>query len=238
VNFDEPTRGGEHASQVVDAGTRQRVLAAVTEHGPVTASEVAARLGLTAKGVRRHLDALAEQGAIGPHDPTVGPARGRGRPARSWVVADAGHEVLASDYDHLAAQALRYLAATAGSGAVDDFARRRAASLEGRYAGSLTAVGTGPAARVHALVGALTSDGYAASARPVGSGALAGIQVCQGHCPVKHVAEEFPQLCQAETDAFSRLLGVHVQRLSTLASGQHVCTTFVPVPTPKERSSR
>ncbi len=39
---------------------------------------------------------------------------------------------------------------------------------------------------------------------------------------------EFPQFCQAETDAFSRLLGVHVQRLSTLARGQHVCTTFVP----------
>jgi predicted ArsR family transcriptional regulator len=42
------------------------------------------------------------------------------------------------------------------------------------------------------------------------------------------VAAEFPQLCEAETEAFSRLLGVHVQRLATLAHGDHVCTTHVP----------
>ena len=83
-----------------------------------------------------------------------------------------------------------------------------------------------------ALVDALTQDGYAASARPVGeSGSpLHGIQLCQGHCPVGQVAEEFPAFCDAETDAISRLLGVHVQRLATLAGGAHVCTTFVPVP--------
>jgi hypothetical protein len=42
------------------------------------------------------------------------------------------------------------------------------------------------------------------------------------------VAREFPQFCDAETEAFSRLLGVHVQRLATLAHGDHVCTTFIP----------
>ena len=46
---------------------------------------------------------------------------------------------------------------------------------------------------------------------------------------MQHVAAEFPQFCDAETDAFSRLLGVHVQRLATLAHGEHVCTTFIPL---------
>ena len=54
------------------------------------------------------------------------------------------------------------------------------------------------------------------------------MQLCQGHCPVQDVAHEFPQLCEAEAHAFSRLLGVHVQRLSTLAAGGHVCTTNIP----------
>ena len=66
---------------------------------------------------------------------------------------------------------------------------------------------------------------------------LTGIQLCQGHCPVQHVAAEFPQFCEAETEAFSRLLGVHVQRLATLAHGDHVCTTFVPTPTTERPSS-
>jgi hypothetical protein len=42
------------------------------------------------------------------------------------------------------------------------------------------------------------------------------------------VAAEFPQLCEAETRVISRLLGVHVQRLATIANGDGVCTTHVP----------
>jgi predicted ArsR family transcriptional regulator len=48
---------------------------------------------------------------------------------------------------------------------------------------------------------------------------------------VQDVAHEFPQLCEAEARAFSRMLGVHVQRLATLAGGGHVCTTHIPVST-------
>jgi len=70
----------------------------------------------------------------------------------------------------------------------------------------------------------------AAPTRPVAAGTpLAGVQLRQGHCPVQHVAAQFPAFCDAETDAFSRLLGVHVQRLATLAHGEHVCTTFIPI---------
>jgi len=70
----------------------------------------------------------------------------------------------------------------------------------------------------------LTEQGYAASieTRPLGE------QLCQHHCPIAHVAAEFPQLCEAETEAFSRILGTHVQRLATIAHGDGVCTTYIP----------
>jgi predicted ArsR family transcriptional regulator len=35
-------------------------------------------------------------------------------------------------------------------------------------------------------------------------------------------------LCEAETEAFARLLGTHVQRLATIAHGDGVCTTHIP----------
>jgi len=210
----------------VDARTRDRVWRAVLEQGPVSATQLAERLGLTPAAVRRHLDALAADDLV-----TVWQAaalrRGRGRPARRYVATERGHSLAPADYDDLATSALRYLRASAGEDAVRAFAGQRASELERRYRPVLDAAGGEPGERAHALAAVLTSDGYAATVRSGGSPAR-GIQLCQGHCPVQHVAREFPELCEAETDAFSRLLGVHVQRLATLAHGDHVCTTHVP----------
>lgn len=223
-----------------DASTRDRVLAAITERGPVTAASLAEALGLTPTGVRRHLDHLAEDGLIVSHEVTGTGKRRRGRPARTWVVSDTGHDALPADYGELAADAVRFLREHGGEDAVRAFADHRVGELERRYAGAIEDAGHDPVARTEALVSALRRDGYAATARPVESldapGRELGVQLCQGHCPVQQVAQEFPELCEAETDAFSRLLGVHVQRLATLAHGDHVCTTFVPTPT--ERSPR
>jgi predicted ArsR family transcriptional regulator len=208
--------------------TRERILSLVSAQGPITAGQIAQSLGLTATGVRRHLDALADAGAIAEHSrPATG--RGPGRPARAYVVSDAGHAALPSGYADLAAEVLGFLDAP-GSAALDAFAAARAIRVRDRYRHDVEAAGADPAARARALVTALSEDGYAASARPVGAGTLAGVQICQGHCPVHDVAELFPQLCEAEAQAFSDLLGVHVQRLATLAAGSHVCTTFVPTP--------
>lgn len=135
-----------------------------------------------------------------------------------------------SDYDDVATSALRFLTERAGSEAVGEFARERIANFEHRYADQLAEAGDSVTARADVLASALSVNGFAASTRPVGAGTpLAGVQLCQGHCPVQQVAVEFPQFCDAETDAFSRMLGVHVQRLATLAHGEHVCTTFIPL---------
>jgi predicted ArsR family transcriptional regulator len=211
----------------VESRTRDRVLRVVSERGPVTTAALVEELGLTETAVRRHVDRLLSEQLIEPSDIPVGRGR-RGRPAKAWVLSDEGHRALTADYDDLAGHALRFLAETAGSGAVADFARRRVAVVADRYAAVVDAVGDDPQARTEALVAALNDDGYAATARPVDGPGLTGIQLCQGHCPVQHVAAEFPQFCDAETEAFSDLLGVHVQRLATLAHGDHVCTTFVP----------
>lgn len=245
MNIPTAGAGAREASQGLESRTRDRVLQAISERGPITATAVADELGLTVPAVRRHLETLTERGLI---DEREAPSQGRrrGRPARSYVLAEGGHGALESDYDHLAGDALRFVAAELGDDAVRRFAQARVGELESRYAVELASAGESPEARVDALVGALTRDGFAASARPVGDDGhpsrLTGIQLCQGHCPVQHVAREFPQFCDAETEAFSRLLGVHVQRLATLAHGDHVCTTFVPTPTlpdrATERSSR
>jgi len=211
-----------------DAGTRQRVLQLVASAGPVSAAELAARLDLAPAGIRRHLGVLEDSDQIVVHDATSGSApKGRGRPARRYVVTAHGQDALSHRYSELASQALRFLAETAGPQAVQGFAELRVRELEERHGAAVQAAGDDLAARVRALADGLAADGYAASARPAPSGSA--MQLCQGHCPVQDVAHEFPQLCEAEARAFSRMLGVHVQRLATLAGGGHVCTTNIPL---------
>ncbi|WP_115922974.1 helix-turn-helix transcriptional regulator [Calidifontibacter indicus] len=217
------------AADRAESGTRRRVLTLVSERGPITAAQVAEILGLTTAGVRRHLDVLAEEGAVAESEHTLAEARKRGRPARAYVLTDQGHKNLRGDYDELATSVLRFLRDTQGEDAVGAFAKAQATALAERVRAAVEAAGDDPEARSAALADALRDEGYAASARPVGKGTpLAGVQLCQGHCPVQHVAAEFPQFCEAEAEAFSGLLGVHVQRLASLAHGDHVCTTFVP----------
>jgi predicted ArsR family transcriptional regulator len=143
-----------------------------------------------------------------------------------FVITDAGRSAFEHAYDDLASSALRFLAETAGPEAITSFARRQVSELERRYAAQVASGDL--AARVQALAEALSADGYAASAGPAPAiGGLKGEQLCQHHCPVAHVAAEFPQLCEAETEAFGRLLGTPVQRLATIAHGDGICTTHV-----------
>jgi predicted ArsR family transcriptional regulator len=210
-----------------ERGTRGRIARLILENGPATAASLSARLGLTPAGIRRHLDNLRADGMIEIRIARSYGARGRGRPARLFAITDAGRSAFEHAYDDLAASALRFLAERAGPDAVTEFARRQIAELEARYAKAVEAAPAGQ--RVQALAAALSADGYAASA----TGAPAagrGVQLCQHHCPVAHVAAEYPQLCEAETEAFGRLLGTPVQRLATIAHGDGICTTHVTAP--------
>lgn len=217
-----------------DSTTRQRVLQLVASAGPVTTADLASTLHLTPAGIRRHLGVLEADGQIVVHE-GAGPGRARrGRPARHYVVTNHGQAALSNTYSELAAQALRFLADVAGPSAVQSFAEARVHGIEERYL-ALVGDGSDLEARVDALARVLATDGFAASTRAVPG--LSAIQLCQGHCPVQQIAAEFPQLCEAETQAFSRLLGVHVQRLATLASGGHVCTTNIPTATTSAGSS-
>jgi predicted ArsR family transcriptional regulator len=229
VSAQDPVRGGRTAGS--EQSTRARVARLILENGPVTAASLGTTLGLTPAAVRRHLDQLLEGGLIETRTARVYGNRGRGRPARLFAITDAGRSAFEHTYDDLATSALRFIAELAGPDAVAEFARRQVADLERRYQPVVEAAPQ--ADRVRALARALSADGYAASATagPASRGvAAAGEQLCQHHCPVAHVAAEYPQLCEAETEAFGRLLGTPVQRLATIAHGDGVCTTHVTAP--------
>lgn len=206
--------------KIDDLSTRNAVARSVLENGPSTAVVLGERLGLTPAGIRRHLDLLIADGILEAREPHSALSRGRGRPSKVFVMTDGGRQKFEHSYDDLAVAALKFMSVNNGSHLVAEFAKSRAEEIERK---AITAIGK-KTNKSEALAELLTEQGYAASieSKPQGE------QLCQHHCPIAHVAAEFPQLCEAETEMLSRLLGTHVQRLATIAHGDGVCTTYIP----------
>lgn len=233
VKFGSETSGAATAalaSSVPAEGHTRSAIVQLLLEGPVTAGDIGRQLGISAAGVRRHLDALIDAGDAEASAAAAWQHNGRGRPAKRYRLTAAGRAKLSHAYDDLAVAAMRQLREIGGDDAVRTFARRRIDTI---LAGVPEVGEAGADAReveqtADRVAAALTEAGYATTTAPV-AGPLPGVQICQHHCPVSHVAEEFPELCDAEQEAFVEILGTHVQRLATIVNGDFACTTHVPL---------
>ena len=207
-----------------DGDTRDAVVALLMNRGQATAADIGEALGITTTAVRRHLDNLLEAGDVTVAPPSGLGGRGRGRPAKEFLLTQSGRRRLGQGYDALAVDALRALREVGGDEAVRAFARRRAEQAISTATVSPTE-SADPVDGARRIAAALSDAGFSADAREVGS----GVQICQHHCPVSEVAAEFPELCEAEISAIEQALGTHVQRLATIANGDRACTTHVPL---------
>jgi predicted ArsR family transcriptional regulator len=207
-----------------DGQTRSAVVRLLLESGSITAGQISDRLGLSAAGVRRHLDALIDAGEAESVPAAAWQQEGRGRPAKRYRLTAGGRAKLDHSYDDLASAAMRQLREIGGEDAVRTFARQRIdAILSGVEPDDSDIEVT-----AERIAGALSKAGYVATTTQV-RGPINGVQICQHHCPVSHVAEEFPELCETEQQAMAEVLGTHVQRLATIVNGDCACTTHVPL---------
>lgn len=231
-----------------DHDTRHRIMLHVLRHGPISATDIAEEFGLTAAGVRRHLDNIVADGHA--EIVTVSRSGQRGRPAKMFRLTDAGRRHFGHDYDTLALLALRALKQTGGEAAVENFAAQRihqlledldvdqVRQLETNDSGDPTSSTATTRAessdeeddvvgKARAIADALTDRGYAATV----DNSAGGVQICRHHCPIQDVAQEFPELCAAEHRVVAELLGQHTQPLATIADGNGICTTHIPLTT-------
>lgn len=228
-----------------DHDTRHRIMLHVLRHGPISATDIAEEFGLTAAGVRRHLDNIVADGHA--EIVTVSRSGQRGRPAKMFRLTDTGRRHFGHDYDTLALLALRALKQTGGEAAVENFAAQRIHQLledldvePNSELAERPLTSNDDASRAvfshhddevvdkaRAIADALTDRGYAATV----DNSAGGVQICRHHCPIQDVAQEFPELCAAEHRVVAELLGQHTQPLATIADGNGICTTHIPLTT-------
>lgn len=219
-----------------DGDTRHKILLLLLQQGPISASAIAKEYGLTTAGIRRHLDNIVADGLAEIVDrPHTGQ---RGRPAKLFRLTHAGRAYFGHDYDSLALMALQMLKKTSGEVALEEFATERMRHIfqDARvkeYKDLLEEDDNGGESRedlvahAHAIAQVLTEQGYAATV----DYAAGGVQICRHHCPIQDVAQQFPELCAAEHRVVAELLGHHTQPLATIADGNGICTTHIPLTT-------
>lgn len=218
-------------TRTTEGETRRQVMHLLLTLGPVTASMLGDHLGLSAAGVRRHLDILVEDGLTETVQRRP-QGQSRGRPAKHFRLTDRGRAYFGHSYDSLALDALDALREAGGSDAVRAFARQRVRKLLDTITPASSLADDNEEVDEQAvehtaqqLADVLNAHGYVSTVRPSES----GIQVCQHHCPIAHVAAEHPELCEAEHEVVTSLLSQHVQPLATIAEGHGICTTNIPL---------
>lgn len=226
--------GGNHSG-----ATRTMVMSVLLRQGPVSATAIGEQLGLSAAGVRRHLDKLLDDGLAETSAPraVAGVEASRGRPAKYFQLTAEGRAQFGSSYDTLALEAVDMIKHLGGGEAVHEFARTRVEKLFGDALGDRPGAAAGESemsddeveAAIEYVVRALESHGYEPSVHR----SRAGIQICQHHCPVSAVAAAHPELCEAEHEAIAQITGKHVQPLALIADGHGICTTHIPLASPE-----
>ena len=73
-----------------DGLTRRAIVLLLLESGSITAAEIGRQVGISAAGVRRHLDALVDGGDAEANPAAAWQHAGRGRPAKHYRLTPAG----------------------------------------------------------------------------------------------------------------------------------------------------
>lgn len=194
-------------------GSRGAVLVELKRAQPVTAKELAARLGMSLNAVRHHLKELEADGLIG----FARRHRGVGAPAFAYSLEPAGEALFPRRYEETLAEVLDCVARRDGRAAAVALLETHFDGLRQRLEAEL--VGASAPERMDAVARALTEAGYMAE----GSATFCCGTLSAHNCAIQSVAARFPEICAAEERFLAEVLGGTVERKEHILSGCASC---------------
>jgi predicted ArsR family transcriptional regulator len=204
------------ATTVSDA--QRRIVERLQRVDWAAAPDLADDLGITAAGVRQHLESLQGLGLVAAGGGE--PAGRRGRPALRWRLTPLARTLFPDRHADLTVELLGLMREELGEEAVDRIVERRAASQTVAYRKVLGGLqGRQRAARLADL---RSAEGYEAEVVDDDDGSLL---LVEHHCPVCDAASACQGLCRGELATFRSALGddVTVEREQHLLSGDARC---------------
>jgi len=204
-------------AQSGDRKTRRAIVHLLKTEGPLTSSQLADRLGVTAMAVRQHLYALTSEKLVTVEERPV-PI---GRPAKHWQLTPEANRLFPDAYAELNVSLIAAMEDAFGEKGLQRVLESRCARQQAAYAGRIN-----PSAslkqKLEQLAAIRTEEGYMAEVKPGGDGTFLFIE---NHCPICAAATECQGFCVAELELFRKVLGpgVTVKREEHIISGARRC---------------
>jgi DeoR family suf operon transcriptional repressor len=194
-------------------GLRGDILVELKQAQPLTAAELAARFGVTANAVRRHLKELEVEQLV----EYVREQRGQGAPTYAYRLTARGEALFPRRYDKELTAVLEYIERESGREAVRRFFEERFRAEADEI---LARLGDAPLEdRVAAVVDYLRREGFMPDVSESGG----NMRLAEHNCAVHAVAQRFPEVCDTELEFLTQLLGPGVQRERHIVSGCNAC---------------
>lgn len=207
-------------------GLRSQILLEVKKSQPVTARELAARFGVSANAVRRHLKELEIEGLV----QFVREQNGLGAPAFAYQLTAPGEALFPNGYRDALTGLLAQVAEKDGRGAVVEMFEQRYAQLARRIKAELETVPQ--AERISVVARVLTEQGYMAEWREDAG----TFHLSEHNCAMRAVVDRFPEICAVEERFLKDVLGADVQRDAHIVRGCNACEYSISFAAPTEQA--
>ena len=199
--------------------SRNEILAALKRSPGSSAAEIAAVLGISRSSARDKLHDLTVEGAVN----RIARAEGEGRPTHRFFVTEEADALLPNVYDELATRLADAVAAK-DPDLWADFATR--------FMSDLVGAGNGEQERRGEALNSVSANLDRAGALTALVDVTDAVQKLEiHHCPLRQLACERQELCEAELAALRRgLRGSTVTRTEHVAAGDDFCVYTIRHP--------
>lgn len=194
-------------------GLRGEILLQLKRDQPLTAKQLAEKLGVSPNAIRHHLKELEADRLIlyGREQ------RGVGAPTFAYRLSVEGEARFPRRYEETLTELLAHVAEKAGRQAALEMFEQHYAELTRKLCAELADAPV--AERVEAVSRLMSEAGYMAEWDEAGG----NFRLSEHNCAIRAVAERFPEVCAAEEKFLQLVLGAAVERRAHIVSGCNAC---------------
>lgn len=204
-------------------GLRGEILVELKRAQPLTAKELGERFAVSANAVRRHLKELEAEGLLSYSREK----RGAGAPTFTFRLSEAGEQLFPTRYGQALTDVLAYVAESDGRQAVRALFTERFRGHAERLHAEL--VDASLEQKLEAIVDFLSQQGFMAAWTSEGD----QLRLAEHNCAMRDVAEQFPEICQAEAEFLRDVLQSEIQRDAYIPDGCNACEYSIGLEGPR-----